>query len=308
MFRTQWPHQVIHTKALQEVEREVKLAAKSPGACVAIIGPCGTGKTVAAFFALRQLGPGYKTVIIQQPEKEKLRISTIMAAVIRELGEEPRRDMEARTTQFRHVLGTATQTHKVVLVIDEAHALATQTLRALKRILELGFGSRMGGLLSIVLVAQPEMWARLRVVREINLRTRKVQMRPLTDREAGQMVKLVADHEGIKVTDDAADELARKFVYPLDIASIVTELSVWMNEMNEKELDLGKVMVFTGDELKGTMERYGITAGRLAKEAGLSSAVVSQTLAGKYPGRDKTRELQEALHRLVRTAEKSHVA
>lgn len=309
MFRVQWPEQVIQTQALKEVEREVKRCAHSPGSTVAVIGPCGIGKTVAVFQVLRSLGPGHKFVVIQQPEKELLRISSIMAAMIRGLvpgAEEPRRDIEARTEQFRRVLGEATSRHKVVLVIDEAHALSRQTLRGLKRLLELSFGMRVGGLFSVVLICQPEMWTRLRDVREMNLRTRKVDMKPMSQREAAELVRLVAEHESLKMEDQAIEELARRMVMPLDLCQVVTELKTWTEELGEDKVTWGMVTTFVGDSLKQTMERYGITETELAKKAGLSAAVVSQTLKGKYPGRDKSRELEAAMRTIAAEKEPVH--
>lgn len=305
MHRVQWPDQVVQTQALKEIAREVSRTARMPGSSLAVIGQCGTGKTVAVFYSLSQLGPKFKPVVIQTPEKENLSPSAIMAAMVRELsGEEPRRDMEARTHQFRRVLGEATQNHRVVLVIDEAHALSPRTLRSLKRMLELGFGARMGGLFSVVMLAQPEMWAKLRACREANLRTRKVQMRTLTPNEAADLVKQAAAAEGLKVQDGAVKLLAQRLMTPLDIASTVAELKAWTEDMGEDQLTEAMVTVFVGDGLRQTMERYGIRNADLAKESGLSTSVVSQTLAGKYPGRDKLAELNSTLQRIVREKEK----
>ena len=156
-------------------------AAVEARALVSIVGSRGSGKT----HALR--GPlGALDAVVVEPcrlDRSRLHVGDITTALVQALSaERPRRGGEARDIQVRRLLGTAKR--PVVLVLDDADDLATQTLKALKRLRERSWRGR-SPLLTIVLASQTN---RLASVPEVDLRTSSMEMSGLTKAEAGTAV------------------------------------------------------------------------------------------------------------------------
>ena len=301
MFRVNYPEKLFETRGIKRITQVCIGAVRHPGSITAIIGEVGIGKSVAVYNAMGAIEEQDVHVIwITQPEKEMLRIGGIMSVIIRYFGEEPRRYIESRTEQLRRVLGIKSKDSKpICLVIDEAHALHRITLRALKRILELGFGRRMG-LLSIVLVAQPELYEKLRTVPEINLRTRKIEMPRFTDSEAKSYCEWVAKWEGVKIDPKAVQIICRKLHNPLRIASIIACLAELCENLGEKTITGEMCKEIWTKDIKNQMDQYGITHKELAEAVGWSRSAVTMALAGTYPKTLSETKLNDALHGLVR--------
>jgi len=300
MFRVNYPEKMFETKALRQIAQACQRAVMHPGSITAIIGEVGVGKSTAVYNAMGTIEEaGVHVIWISQPEKELLRVGGIMAVIIRHFGEDPRRYIESRTEQLRRILGIKTQEDKpICLMIDEAHALGRETLRALKRVLELGFGRRMG-LLSIILVAQPELYEKLRTVPEINLRTRKIEMPRFTDGEAENYCEWVAGWEGVKIEPAAIKIICRKLHNPLRIASIISQLAEICESVGEKKITAEMCKEIWTKNIRTQMDQYGITHKELADAAGYSRSAVTMMLAGQYPGKPNEFKLNEALEDLV---------
>jgi len=300
MFRVNFPEKVFETKAIKAIAQACVRAVQHPGSITAIIGEVGLGKTVAVYNAMTAIEEsGVDVIWATQPEKELMPIGSVMSSLIRHFGEEPRRYIEARTEQLRRLLGVKSGDGKpICLVIDEAHALNRNTLRAVKRILELGFARRMG-LLSIVLVAQPELYEKLRTVPEINLRTRKIEMPRFTNDEAEKYCEWVAGWEGVKIESEATKTISRKLHNPLRIASIITALAELCENLGEKRITVTMCKEIWTKDIRTQMDQYGITHRELADAAGYSRSAVTMMLAGKYPGTLNESKLNDALEGLV---------
>ena len=299
MFRVNYPQKIFESKALKQIDHACARAVSHQGSITAIIGEVGIGKTVAAYDALGKLeSRGVQVVWAKQPEKEMLRIGGIMAAMIRVFGEAPRRDMEARTEQLRRLLGVKSKDHRIILVIDEAHGLHRNTLRALKRLLELGFGRRMG-LFSIVMLCQPEIYGKLRTVPEIALRTRKVEMLRLTDTEAKGFVDWVAGWEGVKTDVAARDIIGERLHNPLRIASLITMMAEWCENLGETKITKAMCHKIWTKDMQSQMERHGITQQEIANRLKMSKTAVSLAMKGNYNGKLDEAKLNEALYGLI---------
>ena len=116
--------------------------------------------------------------------------SDITAVVIRALApsEKPRMSHERRTEQMHTILRESARLgNKHVLIIEEAHDLATPTLKAMKRFYELEDGFKK--VLSIILIGQPELARKLSEknpeVREVVQRCELVTLPPL-DNNVGE--------------------------------------------------------------------------------------------------------------------------
>jgi len=284
MFRVNLPAKIFESKAVKEVRRRVHDAIAEPGGILAVIGEVGIGKTIAVLSVLGALEEyGEHIIWCQQPEKERLRIGGIMNTLVRHFGENPRRDMDARTEQLRRLLGQAVSSgKKVVLVIDEAHALHRQTMRALKRILELNFARRMG-LLSIILIAQPEIYEKLNRIEEVSLRTDILQMKPLTRNEAIEFMQFIAQWSKLKVKDDVFGYLATRCDIPLRLVVTLDRLNE-ISRTIDKPITRDIVNQYFVYPTKKRLEESGLSLRQAAEKAGISPAAASLALQGKYKG------------------------
>ena len=162
---------------------------------VSILGARGSGKTWAVRAALES-----HTVTVVEPlrlTRDKLHMGDIETALVRELSDEsPRRSGEARSYQVKRILGEFSRTQPVVLVIDDAHVLHHQTLRALKRLREFTWLNR-SPLIGVVLIGQHD---KTRGIDEVRLRSDQLWLEGLTTQEIASAMRGAAG----KVFDSGA--------------------------------------------------------------------------------------------------------
>ena len=174
--------------------REYLFQTAKSGGFLAIVGESGAGKsTLRKDLEDRILREGLPIVLVQpyvlgMEESDKkgkaLKAASIMDALILTIApnERPCQTMEAKSRQLHRVLRDSRRagfTH--CLLIEEAHALNVQTLKHLKRFIELQDG--FSDLLSVVLIGQSELKIKLSErspdVREVVQRCEVVELMPL---------------------------------------------------------------------------------------------------------------------------------
>ena len=140
---------------------------------VAIVGESGSGKTTLRDEMLDRIRRENHKVHVIQPASiaameasdkkgHTLKAASIAQAIIATVSPQAkiRRDQEALYRQVTRVLMDSSRAgYRHMLMIDEAHCLPTPTLKHLKRFYEFKDGHQ--GLLSIVLIGQPELAQRL---------------------------------------------------------------------------------------------------------------------------------------------------
>lgn len=290
MFRVSYPDQVFETQGVKRVARAVKELVASPGATLALVGDIGAGKTVAAWSALTKdqtTRDDSRPIVIwvQQPDREHLTINCVVSAMVRQLkGKEEgiRRDVEARLEQFRGLLGRASETSRVCLVVDDAHACPITLYRQLKRLMETHFAARKG-LFSLLLIGNPELQMRLGAVPEKLSRTRFVELKKLTTSEATQLAQHVAGLARPEVAEAACERIAKRSQNPLEISSLMAAVQDHAWEIGEKKVTVEMVDAFLSASLKDLVAMSADTQRDVAKQMGWSPAKVSQVLSGKYP-------------------------
>ena len=144
----------------QEELNTLLVAARSGEGFLKVVGEVGTGKTLLCRKFLNQLETeGFVTAFIPNPYLEPM---TLLLAVADELGvaypENPNQHLLLKAlTEF--LITTHADGKRVALCLDEAQAMPTESLEALRLLTNLETESRK--LLQVVLFGQPELDIRL---------------------------------------------------------------------------------------------------------------------------------------------------
>lgn len=185
---------VLSTPAMESVVKKMLDAARK---CkfIGVHGPVGSGKTIAKMVFTEKL-LREKNFLISEPaiiEKSKCLPSSIMKAMFDDFLYnrarsnqmdniwKKRGDLEEKSRWVHAMLRTRVKEgKKLVLIIDEAHDLRPETLRALKRFHEMQEGFRK--LISIIIIGQEELLSLLSGnfdLREVSVRINMIEMKPI---------------------------------------------------------------------------------------------------------------------------------
>lgn len=141
------------------------------GGITAAIGESGSGKTTLRKLLQHRItreGKNIRLIFPQTFDKSKLNTSAIGAAIINDIEPDtrvPQKNEAVARVVRKALLASARAGFKHVLMIEEAHDLSITTLKYLKRFNEIEAEDGFGKVLSIVLIAQPEMRVKLDVNR-----------------------------------------------------------------------------------------------------------------------------------------------
>lgn len=246
----------MYTNAEIRFVREACWQAAIGGRFVAVAGESGSGKTTLLADLKERIHTDRKPVVVVEPsvvgmaetdtEGKVLKVGDILTAIVLTLAPQAAvaQTSEKRTRQAEQLLaGSTTAGNHHLLLIEEAHALPIATLKHLKRLHE---RMRLNGrkpMLGILLLAQPELLAKLsesrHEVREVAQRVEIVQLQPLDHELAGYLgfrCRAAGRELGTLMDSDAVDALrarltvlrqgvrnsAVSMVYPLAVNNLVT--------------------------------------------------------------------------------------
>jgi len=161
---------------------EIKSAALG-GSMLAVIGECGSGKTIIKRKFLAEISTDPDLIVIEprRIDREKISAEGISAAICRAMRlKSGGLNGEERDAMIEDALVESTRNGKRhLLIVDEAHDLSTKVIKLIKRVWELtaGFSRVMG----VVLIGQPELKNKLQgnYVREFALRCAQFEVAPL---------------------------------------------------------------------------------------------------------------------------------
>ncbi len=231
---------IYYTVDHQWVKAALDQAVRLHGCLIAVVGEVGSGKTtIKNDFIERHEGAS-----IIQPfllDKSALRVQHVEEAIIYGLDPSAKlfRSREARNRQLTQLLQSSTKAgNKHVLIIEEAQDLSVNVLKLLKRLVEIRSGNK--ACISVVMIGQSELLARLDVsrsyhLREIINRTTVAEIAPLQEpKQIEQYLKLKFDnYKGIFGIDaaqailDVLSEIKSRqrcsVAYPLAINNVVSK-------------------------------------------------------------------------------------
>jgi type II secretory pathway predicted ATPase ExeA len=260
---------------VENVATAVQMAIDERG-LLAIIGPRGAGKSSAITAAL----PANAQIV--QPltaDRERMRIGAIEDSIVYDLSKDsPRRSAEARSRQIRPILGEAAQRGPVILLLEEAHRLHHQTLRALKSLHELKWLGR-GPLLTIVMIGQKDPLA-LPSLEEVAKRTKTIKLGGLSETEAHSYIQgtvgQVWDETAIAAL--AADQAARNY---LDLQeALIASMDQALAE-GRRQVRLSDVYQATCAGLKSMAEQLGVPLKEIGQAIGKDKSQTSRIMSGQ---------------------------
>ena len=202
------------SKTHQEALNTLLVAVKNGEGFLKITGEVGTGKTLLCRKFLAAIDQNHVSAYIPNPYLEPRTLLFALAAELR-LGAIRDTDQHLLLKEItRGLLNLARQGKTVVLCLDEAQAMPTETLEALRLLTNLETEKRK--LLQVVLFGQPELDRKLdsKSVRQLKQRiTFQHQLTPLTALEVEQYLAhrlRIAGFRGDRLFTSAAARLVHR--------------------------------------------------------------------------------------------------
>lgn len=229
------------TKEYRQLLQLLLSTARNQG-FLAILGEVGAGKTVIKQQFREECSESIRIVEPAFPDKRRITPNNLLDAILLSLGARVPATRERKARAVRDSLDALLkQNETAVLLLDEAHDFATETIRSLKRLHELQRG--FAGLLGIILVGQLELEAKLRNpnIREVDQRCARFYLSGLNGKTGEYLQhRLTRTDPKLKLdrifTDDgikALEQLCRRKVenygirllgpYPLTLNVIATQ-------------------------------------------------------------------------------------
>ena len=261
---------LMETSDSLRIKRLLKMAVESR-AMISLVATWGQGKTSSLDLALRDIDAFVCRLIT--PDKERVVVSDIEKSLILGLSNETcKRTKELRARQIRRIIGEKAKEKPVMLILEEAHRMNGQTLRALKTFREMEWQG-MSPLFTVVMVGQFDPM-RKRDVDEVRLRTDTVVMKGLTPDEAAEYVSQTV---GKNFEEDAATalgrlEVARNF---LDIQEAIINLMARAMQHGAKKVSPVHVFEMYNGGIKELMKKARMSLEDMAKETKIPKSTLS---------------------------------
>lgn len=265
---------------------------------IALTGEIGAGKTTLFHDLVRKLGNDVTMVYVRSLDKERMKIGSIVDAMIYDLSiENPRRFYEARSRQLQRIVGevVVNQKRTVCVVIENAHRLHGNTILALKELREMSFAgyTKMFG---IVLIGWPSLIAKIERLREIYLRMEFLEMN-----ERNGWMNFDDRRDFLKhVYGEALPEVVRAQAamsarMPLELCNIVDHKLTAAYYAGKAALDISDFEV----PLAQMKEVVGVSLQDIADLTGRDRSTISRVLSGEYDKPALKQAVRQAIEKLA---------
>jgi general secretion pathway protein A len=183
------PRFLLRSKGHHEVLSTLIYGITSQKGLMALIGDVGTGKTTLCRALLRELPKDVRSALVLNPF---LSDAELLGAILDDLGVERRGTTkgELMNTLSQYLLAAGGEGKTVVVILDEAQQISTESLEQIRILSTLETATRK--LLQLVLVGQPELEERLRrrELRQLDQRIAiRCYLRPLSRKETFRYVE-----------------------------------------------------------------------------------------------------------------------
>ncbi len=273
------------------------------GKITLLTGRYESGKTMLVRQLKRQYRSKVNFIDVLSFDEEKLKMGTILKAVISELSTEgPRREISSRSKQAVRLLGNSLvngQKPNCIILDNTPERIALNTMNALKLLMEAEYAGH-SPLTSVIILCWPEFPDDIRARKDIEHRIQQVKLDEahgwftLPDR-----VKYLDDVFGSVITEEARRRVAALHSLPGDMNAYVVEKMEKAEKGGYNRLD-DKVITPTLRERYEKMKAlYGndYSYGLIAREAKLGKSTVSVAIESE-PERPSTQKVREAMDRI----------
>ena len=287
----------------KQIFRELKIAIRQ-GKLIAVSGIVGSGKTTTLRKIRDTLAEENEIIVAKSLSVEKARVtlSTLLIALFYDLSTEKELKIPTQPEKKERELQELIKKRKkpVALFIDEAHDLHGNTLKGLKRLIEMV--QDCGGTMSVVLAGHPKLKNDLHrsSLEEIGSRTTVFNLdgiaaskREFIEWLLRECTKPETDIYSI-ITEEAIDLLADRLLTPLQIEHHLTlafEEAYMIGESPVSATVVESILTKDIDGLEQQLTRHGYNIKTLATTVNVQPKVIRSFLRGKLsPG--QTQEIQ----------------
>jgi type II secretory pathway predicted ATPase ExeA len=268
---------VMETADSLRIKRLLKMAIESRS-MVSVVATWGQGKTTSIDLAFKGIDASLVRLIT--PDKERVVVSDIEKALILGLSNEScKRTKEVRARQIRRIIGEAQREKPIILILEEAHRMHGQTLRALKTFREMEWRGQCP-LFTVVMIGQFDPMRSKRGVDEVRLRTDTVTMKGITQSEVKEYITSTVgkhfDADAVEAISRLAE--ARNF---LTLQEMLIELMGKALSYGRKHVTCLEVFEVYGGGLKEVMKKAHLSYGDIERETGLSKTAISMACNDK---------------------------
>jgi type II secretory pathway predicted ATPase ExeA len=277
-----------HRRLFRQIKSDIR-----KGAVIAVSGMIGSGKTVTLRKLREALIKEGKIFVARSlmVEKEKVHVRALISALFYDLQRTDKVFIPAQGEQRERLLIELIRQERkpVVLIVDEAHDLPLQTLKDIKRVLEVVNDS--GATLSVLLAGHPKLTNDLKRMnmQEIGPRTSIHSLDGAIDSRRQYIEWLLTEcaQDAVMPLDliesEAIDLLAEKLVTPLQIEqhlALAFEAGHDANEMPVSAEVVSTILSNAIGNLEATLTRLGYDNKAIGGLLNVSPAEVRQFVAG----------------------------
>lgn len=277
------------TDAVEEIEKDIIAYLRSrPVRFLVLAGCVGAGKTTIVNRLVEQLQDSGDFLVTFMTHNDPSRITEAMITdkLLRVLGEGPKKFSDGESKY--EILKDKVREHpqRMVLVIDDAQRLCSDTLIALKKTTEKG--------ISILLSAHTQLARKMErsMFEEVGLRAESFEVPGIVGEVRGYLEFLLKKSGGNidQFSEDAIDELSRLCQTPRQLRKLAWAALRRAVINKEKQVSLKTLHeVFPTDfsHLWVELRRLGYTAQEIAEEIMEEPRRVIQCLHGRLPDDDE---------------------
>lgn len=299
----------LETESISKLIENIKLAIQT-GGIIALTGMVGSGKTTLLWKIQQQLVEAKQVIVCRSlsTDKKRVNISTLYTALFFDLATE--KNFKAPTQperRERKLLELIKKQDKpIVLFIDEAHDLHSQTLISLKRLIELIYSN--GGKLAVIIAGHPKLSNDLKrpSMEEIGARAQLFTLNHWVENKAQYCEWLFKQccRKEFKTTDiitaEAIALLVNSLVTPLQINHYLAQAMEQAYLAGTKPITpelIQSVLTSDLDAMEAKLARHGYNLPSLCEALNAKPSEVKSYLLGQLHS-NKLQEFNKEIHKL----------